>query len=71
MDGSGSGGGKIFGRFTEQAFGFRAVGEATWRVTRRRWWRGARAVWAAVRRQASLAAGQRAGTCSGPPRGQA
>jgi Clp amino terminal domain, pathogenicity island component len=45
MDGSGSGGGKIFGRFTEQAFGFRAVGEATWRVTRRRWWRGARVAW--------------------------
>jgi Clp amino terminal domain, pathogenicity island component len=30
---------------TEQAFGFHAVGEATWRVTRRRWWRGARVVW--------------------------
>ena len=30
---------------TEQAFGFQAVGEATWRVTRRRRWRGARAVW--------------------------
>jgi ATP-dependent Clp protease ATP-binding subunit ClpA len=30
---------------TEQTFGFHAVGEATWRVTRRRWWRGARVVW--------------------------
>jgi ATP-dependent Clp protease ATP-binding subunit ClpA len=30
---------------TEQRFGFRAVGEATWRVTRRRWWRGSRVVW--------------------------
>jgi ATP-dependent Clp protease ATP-binding subunit ClpA len=30
---------------TEQTFGFPAVGEATWRVTRRRWWRGARVVW--------------------------
>jgi Clp amino terminal domain, pathogenicity island component len=69
MNGSGSGGGKVFGRFTEEAhrvldlageeaerfghrylgpeqtFGFPAVGEATWRVTRRRWWRGARVVW--------------------------
>jgi hypothetical protein len=26
-------------------FGFQAVGEATWRVTRRRRWRGARVVW--------------------------
>jgi ATP-dependent Clp protease ATP-binding subunit ClpA len=32
-------------RDTEQAFGFRAVGEATWRVTRRRGWRGGRVVW--------------------------
>jgi ATP-dependent Clp protease ATP-binding subunit ClpA len=32
-------------RDTEQTFGFHAVGEATWRVTRRRWWRGARVVW--------------------------
>ena len=32
-------------RDTEQAFGFRAVGEATWRVTRRRSWRGGRVVW--------------------------
>jgi ATP-dependent Clp protease ATP-binding subunit ClpA len=32
-------------RDTEQAFGFRAVGEATWRVTRRRRWRGRRVVW--------------------------
>jgi ATP-dependent Clp protease ATP-binding subunit ClpA len=32
-------------RDTEQAFGFRAVGEATWRVTRRRSWRGRRVVW--------------------------
>jgi ATP-dependent Clp protease ATP-binding subunit ClpA len=30
---------------TEQTFGVHAVGEATWRVTRRRWWRGARVVW--------------------------
>jgi ATP-dependent Clp protease ATP-binding subunit ClpA len=30
---------------TEQAFGFRAVGEATWRVTRRHRWRGRRMVW--------------------------
>jgi ATP-dependent Clp protease ATP-binding subunit ClpA len=30
---------------TEQRFGFQAVGEATWRVTRRRWWRGSRVVW--------------------------
>jgi ATP-dependent Clp protease ATP-binding subunit ClpA len=30
---------------TEQTFGVPAVGEATWRVTRRRWWRGARVVW--------------------------
>jgi ATP-dependent Clp protease ATP-binding subunit ClpA len=32
-------------RDTEQTFGVQAVGEATWRVTRRRWWRGARVVW--------------------------
>ena len=32
-------------RDTEQTFGFQAVGEATWRVTRRRRWRGARVVW--------------------------
>jgi ATP-dependent Clp protease ATP-binding subunit ClpA len=32
-------------RDTEEAFGFRAVGEATWRVTRRRGWRGGRVVW--------------------------
>jgi len=30
---------------TEQRFGVPAVGEATWRVTRRRWRRGARVVW--------------------------
>jgi ATP-dependent Clp protease ATP-binding subunit ClpA len=30
---------------TEQRFGVWAVGEATWRVTRRPWWRGARVVW--------------------------
>jgi ATP-dependent Clp protease ATP-binding subunit ClpA len=30
---------------TEQTFGFPAVGEATWRITRRPWWRGARVVW--------------------------
>ena len=32
-------------RNTEQAYGFRAVAEATWRVTRRRGWRGGRVVW--------------------------
>jgi ATP-dependent Clp protease ATP-binding subunit ClpA len=32
-------------RDTEQTFGVQAVGEATWRVTRRRWWRGAKVVW--------------------------
>jgi Clp amino terminal domain, pathogenicity island component len=32
-------------RDTQQSFGFRAVGEATWRVTRRRRWRGRRVVW--------------------------
>jgi Clp amino terminal domain, pathogenicity island component len=32
-------------RTTQQTFGFQAVGEATWRVTRRRGWRGARVVW--------------------------
>jgi ATP-dependent Clp protease ATP-binding subunit ClpA len=32
-------------RDSEQAFGVQAVGEATWRVIRRRWWRGARVVW--------------------------
>jgi ATP-dependent Clp protease ATP-binding subunit ClpA len=32
-------------RDTEQSFGFRAVGEATWQVTRRRGWRGRRVVW--------------------------
>jgi ATP-dependent Clp protease ATP-binding subunit ClpA len=32
-------------RDTEQAFGVRAVGEATWRVTRRRGWWGRRVVW--------------------------
>ena len=30
---------------TEQTFGFHAVGEATWRITRRPRWRGARVVW--------------------------
>jgi ATP-dependent Clp protease ATP-binding subunit ClpA len=32
-------------RTTEQRFGVQAVGEATWRVTRRHRWRGARVVW--------------------------
>ena len=32
-------------RNTEQAFGFQTLGEATWRVTRRRNWRGERVVW--------------------------
>jgi hypothetical protein len=31
-------------RNTERSFGFQAVGEATWRVTRRRGWRGGRVV---------------------------
>jgi ATP-dependent Clp protease ATP-binding subunit ClpA len=30
---------------TQQRFGVQAVGEATWRVTRRRWWWGPRVVW--------------------------
>jgi ATP-dependent Clp protease ATP-binding subunit ClpA len=30
---------------TEQRFGIQAVGEATWRVTHRRWWWGPRVVW--------------------------
>ena len=43
MDGSDAGGGKVFGRFTEPAHRVldlareEAVGQATWRVTRRRW----------------------------------
>ena len=32
-------------RTTEQTFGFQALGEATWRVTRRPGWRGGRVVW--------------------------
>jgi ATP-dependent Clp protease ATP-binding subunit ClpA len=32
-------------RDSEQTFGVRAVGEATWRVTRRRGWRGGRVRW--------------------------
>jgi ATP-dependent Clp protease ATP-binding subunit ClpA len=32
-------------RDAEQGFGVRAVGEATWRVTRRRGWRGQTVVW--------------------------
>jgi Clp amino terminal domain, pathogenicity island component len=32
-------------RHTEQTFGVPAVGVATWRVTRRRWWKGSRVVW--------------------------
>jgi ATP-dependent Clp protease ATP-binding subunit ClpA len=32
-------------RNTERAFGVRAVGEATWQVTRRRSWRGRRVAW--------------------------
>jgi ATP-dependent Clp protease ATP-binding subunit ClpA len=33
-------------RTTEQTFGSQAVGEATWRVTRRRWWQGSsRVAW--------------------------
>ena len=30
---------------TQQHFGAQAVGEVTWQVTRRRWWRGRRVVW--------------------------
>jgi ATP-dependent Clp protease ATP-binding subunit ClpA len=30
---------------TEQRFGAQTVGEATWRVTRRRWWWSSRVVW--------------------------
>jgi ATP-dependent Clp protease ATP-binding subunit ClpA len=36
---------QVVRRDAEQRFGFQAVGEATWRVTRRRRWRGARVVW--------------------------
>jgi ATP-dependent Clp protease ATP-binding subunit ClpA len=36
---------QVVRRDTEQAFGFQAVGEATWRVTRRRRWRRAQVVW--------------------------
>jgi ATP-dependent Clp protease ATP-binding subunit ClpA len=36
---------QVVRRDTEERFGFQAVGEATWRVTRRRRWRGARVVW--------------------------
>jgi ATP-dependent Clp protease ATP-binding subunit ClpA len=32
-------------RSTERTFGSRALGEATWRVTRRRGWRGGRVAW--------------------------
>jgi ATP-dependent Clp protease ATP-binding subunit ClpA len=32
-------------RNTEQTFGSQALGEATWRVTRRRSWRGGKVVW--------------------------
>jgi ATP-dependent Clp protease ATP-binding subunit ClpA len=32
-------------RTTEQTFGFQALGEATWRVTRRPGWRSGRVVW--------------------------
>lgn len=35
-------------RDSEQTFGVRAVGEATWRVTRRRGWRGRRVVWTSL-----------------------
>ena len=51
MNDSGSDGGKVYlllgllAHQTEQRFGAQAVGEATWRVTRRRWWRGPRVVW--------------------------
>jgi ATP-dependent Clp protease ATP-binding subunit ClpA len=36
---------EIVRRDTEQTFGFQAVGEATWRVTRRGSWWGRRVVW--------------------------
>ena len=54
MHDSGSDGGKVYlllgllAHQTEQRFGAQAVGEATWRVTRRRWWRGPRQVIAHV-----------------------
>jgi ATP-dependent Clp protease ATP-binding subunit ClpA len=53
-------------RDTEQTFGFQAVGEATWRVTRRRGWRGQRVVWTPlcgppmVAKRAMQLAGERA-----------
>jgi ATP-dependent Clp protease ATP-binding subunit ClpA len=36
---------EVVRRSSEQAFGAEAVGQATWRVTRRRRWRGARVTW--------------------------
>jgi ATP-dependent Clp protease ATP-binding subunit ClpA len=52
-------------RDSEQTFGGRAVGEATWRVTRRRGWRGRRVVWTPLcgpplfaKRALQLASGQ-------------
>ena len=53
-------------RDTEQRFGFKAVGEATWRVTHRRGWWGARVVWTPlcgppmVAKRAMQLAGERA-----------
>jgi ATP-dependent Clp protease ATP-binding subunit ClpA len=53
-------------RDTEQRFGFQAVGEATWRVTHRRGWWGARVVWTPlcgppmVAKRAMQLAGERA-----------
>ena len=54
-------------RTTEQVFGATALGEATWRVTRRRGWRGARVVWTPLcgppflAKRALQLAGERAG----------
>jgi ATP-dependent Clp protease ATP-binding subunit ClpA len=55
-------------RSTEQTFGSRALGEATWRVTRRWSWRGGRVVWTPlcgpplVAKRALYLASQRAAT---------
>jgi hypothetical protein len=54
-------------RTTEQAFGAIALGEATWRVTRRRGWRGGSVVWTPLcgppflAKRALQLAGERAG----------
>jgi ATP-dependent Clp protease ATP-binding subunit ClpA len=54
-------------RSTERTFGLQALGEATWRVTRRRGWRGGRVAWTPlcgpplVAKRALHLAGQQAG----------